>query len=212
MDLMRVGLLGGSFDPVHVGHLAMAELARDHGGLDQVWMLPAAAPPHKPDATLAPFNYRLDMLQLALAGHETVRPEPIEGSLPSPNYSVRTVRALMEKHAGYRFSLVVGSDTLGDFPHWHKTAELAGLLEKIVVMPRPGFPVPQGGAGEGIAVDKVMVLGGLPTLEISSTWLRKAIEGGRSVRFLVPRAVEQFIKEHSLYGYGSATPARGPGR
>jgi nicotinate-nucleotide adenylyltransferase len=210
---MRVGLLGGSFDPVHIGHLAMAELARDHGGLDQVWMLPAAAPPHKPNANLAAFNYRHDMLQLALAGHETVRPEPIEGTLPPPSFTIRTVQALMERHPDHRFSLVLGSDTLADFPNWHKTADLAELLNSIVVMPRPGFPVlPMDELVRRLGVvSRVMVLEGMPTLDISSSWLRKSIETGRSVRFLVPRAVEQFIKEHGLYGYGSGTPARGSG-
>lgn len=210
---MRVGLLGGSFDPVHVGHLAMAELARDRAGFDQVWMVPAAHPPHKPGASLAGFHYRLDMLQLALAGHETLRPEPIESSLNPPSYTLQTVKALRERHPDHRFSLVMGSDTLHDFPNWHKSLELAEMLESIVVMPRPGSPVNHGDANRQDARigTSTRVLADMPILEISSTWLRSAIASGRSVRFLIPRAVEQFIKEHGLYGYESGTPARGSG-
>ncbi len=208
---MRVGLLGGSFDPVHIGHLAMAEMARDRAGFDQVWLIPATAPPHKPKAVLAPFQSRLDMLQLALAGHETVRPEAIEGSLPQPSYTLNTVKALRERHPENTFSLILGSDTLLDLPNWHKCTELLQNVESVVVMPRPGSVVPSPDElRQRLKSDiPVITMNDLPVLEISSSWLRRSLENGHSIRFLVPRSVEQFIKEHGLYGFG--TLARGSG-
>src|SRR5215470_13076021 len=105
---MRVGVFGGTFDPVHLGHLILAEQCREQGRLDQVWFLPSAHPPHKLHERLTRFDQRVEMLQLALAGHESFRIEEIEKELPAPGYTVDTVAALHRRHPGDEFLLLTG--------------------------------------------------------------------------------------------------------
>jgi len=138
---MRIGLFGGSFDPVHVGHLAMAEQALHQAGLDEVWFLPAAAAPHKTGKSQANFQSRLDMLQLATAGHHRLKTCAIEKDLPTPSYTINTIRALSTNHPGNQWYFILGGDMLADLPLWREPGqivEMAGL----VVMPRPGSTAP----------------------------------------------------------------------
>jgi len=202
---MRIGLFGGSFDPVHVGHLAMAEQALHQAGLDEVWFLPAASAPHKPGKSQANFQSRLDMLQLATAGHHRLKTCAIEKDLPTPSYTINTIRALSTNHPGNQWYFILGGDMLADLPLWREPGqivEMAGL----VVMPRPGSTAPNS---EDLRLKlgkpvRLLALEG-PALEVSSGWIRSTLASGGSVRYLVPRAVERYIQEHGLYG--AAEPA-----
>ncbi|MFM8931559.1 MAG: nicotinate (nicotinamide) nucleotide adenylyltransferase [Gemmataceae bacterium] len=202
---MRIGLFGGSFDPVHVGHLAMAEQALHQAGLDEVWFLPAAAAPHKPEKARATFQARLDMLQLATAGHDRLKTCAIEKDLPAPNYTINTLRALTASHPGHQWYFILGGDMLADLPQWREPGQIVDMAG-LVVMPRPGTA---GTTSEDLRQKlgkpvRLLRLEG-PALEVSSGWIRSTLASGGSVRYLVPRAVERYIQEHELYG--AADPA-----
>jgi nicotinate-nucleotide adenylyltransferase len=196
---MRVGLFGGTFDPVHLGHLILAEQCREQGRLDQVWFLPSAHPPHKSQDHLTRFEQRVEMLQLAVAGHEAFRIEEIEKELPAPGYTVKTAVALRQRHPHDDFFLLVGGDSLKDLPGWRepdRLAELVGLL----VLPRPGYPTPpEEQLRRTMPKLRLLVVEEPPLVSIASSDLRARVVAGRSIRYLVPRAVEVYIREKGLY-------------
>src|SRR5919199_5145855 len=111
---MRVGIFGGTFDPVHLGHLILAEQCREQGQLDQVWFIPAARPPHKQDQSLAPFAQRVEMLSLAIAGNPAFRIDELEKDRAGPSYTVDTLAELQRHHPGTEWFLLIGSDCLPD--------------------------------------------------------------------------------------------------
>lgn len=201
--MSRIGLLGGSFNPVHLGHLIVAQDAWEQFGLDQVWLVPCAAPPHKPLEGLAEARHRVAMLELAVAGDPRLAVSRIEVERGGISYSVDTVRALRAMHPGTDFFFVVGSDTLLELSTWR---EIASLLElcTVVALERPGFersrlrpemlrlPEPWPArllerVARGHAV------------EISSSDIRRRVAQGRSIQFLVPAAVAGYIFEQKLY-------------
>jgi nicotinate-nucleotide adenylyltransferase len=201
--LHRVGIFGGTFDPVHLGHLIMAEQCREQAELDQVWFVPAARPPHKQDQPLTGFAQRVEMLALAVAGMPAFRIEELEKDRPGPSYTVETLEELHRRHPDTQFSLLLGSDSLPDLPMWRNPTRIVELAE-LLIFPRPGWPLP--------SVDEVRQTLGLapqfplriraiesPQIDIASRDLRHRIAQHRSVRFLIPRAVECYIEEKKLY-------------
>jgi nicotinate-nucleotide adenylyltransferase len=200
---MRIGIFGGTFDPVHTGHLILAEQGREQGRLDEVWFVPAAHPPHKDEPDLTRFEQRVEMLALALAGNPAFRIDELEKERPGPSYTVDTLAELRRRHPAHEFFLLIGSDTLGDFPHWHqplRVLEQAALL----VMARPGSVVltaeqlhqrlhlPEK---TPLRLEVVQT----PDIDISSRDLRHRAAAGRSLRYFLPRAVECYIHEKRLY-------------
>ncbi len=135
----RIGIFGGTFDPVHLGHLIMAEQCREQGQLDQVWFIPAARPPHKQDRPLTGFVHRVEMLALAIAGMPAFRIDELEKDRPGPSYTADTLAEFRRRHPQAEFFLVIGSDTLVDLPHWREPARIAQLAG-FVVWERPGWP------------------------------------------------------------------------
>src|SRR3954463_4963456 len=134
---MRIGIFGGPFDPVPLGHLILAEQCRDQAALDEVWFLPSHRPPHKAEQAVTRFDQRCEMLELATAGHPHFRIDRIEKELPPPSYTAETLAELHRRHPGNEFFLLMGSDGLPDLPGWYepvRVVEQAGL----VVVPRPG--------------------------------------------------------------------------
>lgn len=199
---MRIGLLGGTFDPVHLGHLILGEQGREQGRLDEVWFLPSAYPPHKMDRPLTRFEQRCDMLELALAGHPQFRIERIEKDLPAPSYTVETLAALRERHPEHEFFLLLGADGLADLPGWYQPQRIvaqAGLL----VAPRPGTLLwTAERLAEALGLEPLQLrlqYIACPLIEIASREIRRAIAHGWSIRYLVPRAVEEYIRERRLY-------------
>jgi nicotinate-nucleotide adenylyltransferase len=198
---MHIGVFGGTFDPVHYGHLILAEQCREQGRLDQVWFVPAARPPHKGEEAVSRFEHRAEMLALAVAGNPAFRVEPIEKDRPGPSYTSDTLAELHRLHPADEFFLLVGSDTLKDLPDWHEPHVVlrhAGLL----VMLRPDNPlVPAeqlrarlpGGAPLRLEVVET------PLIDISSRDLRRRAAAGRSLRYFLPRAVECYVLEKGLY-------------
>ncbi len=199
---MRIGLFGGTFDPVHAGHLILAERCREDAGFDQVWFLPSYQPPHKADRVLARFEHRSDMLTLATTGQPAFKVDPVERDLPTPSYTARTLAAIQAMHPADTFALILGADCLPDLSHWYQPAEIVTRAE-LVVVPRAGvefWPADRVAAAVGVPAGSVKLTAVVcPLVEISSRDVRGRVAAGRSVRFLVPRAVEEFIRERKLY-------------
>jgi nicotinate-nucleotide adenylyltransferase len=200
---MRIGIFGGSFDPVHYGHLILAETCRESCCLDEVWFLPAATPPHKQGHDLSPASVRVDMLQLALGGHESMKVSTVEIDRGGISYTVETLRLIRQKHSEVELFLIIGADSLADLPTWREPREICELAIPLVVR-RRGSPVPDLSVLSGIVADERLKTIAehqieTPTIELSSTDLRNRAKANRSLRFRTPRAVEQFILENKLY-------------
>jgi len=200
---MRVGVFGGTFDPVHLGHLILAEQCREQAALDQVWFVPAARPPHKLERSLTPFPQRLEMLSLAVAGHPAFRIDDLEKNRPGPSYTVDTLEELHQRCPDTEWSLILGSDSLPDLPRWREPARIVALAELLIVA-RPDWPTPSAEelrAALGLPSEAPLRsrLVAAPLIGISSHDLRRRVHDGRSIRYLVPRAVECYIDNHGLY-------------
>ena len=200
---MRIGIFGGTFDPVHLGHLILAEQCREQGQLDQVLFIPAARPPHKRDVPLTPFAQRVEMLALAIAGQPAFRVDELERDRPGPSYTVDTLEAIRARHPEAELFLVIGSDTLHDLTEWRapgRIMELAGLL----IAARPGWEMI---SAETLRADLQLPAAmplryqvvSMPLIDISSRDLRRRAGQKLSLRYLVPRAVEAYIQDKRLY-------------
>ena len=188
-------LFGGSFDPVHVAHLIVAEAAAEALGPGAtVTFLPAREQPFKRAAHQATPEQRAAMLDLAVAGNPRLGVERIELSLPTPSYTVRTLRALAERGPGRgegnRFTLLLGADAARDLASWWEVEALPGLAD-IVVFARPGGAVPKHPL-----ISRVIPV---PSIELSATRIRERVKHGRSIRYLVPDGVRDYIAAHGLY-------------
>ena len=187
-------MLGGTFDPIHVGHLRAAENARTALGLDAVVLVPAARPPHRESPSASALD-RYAMVALAAAGRPELVPSDLELRRDGPSYTVDTVAALREAHPGAEVVLVIGSDQLPTVPEWREPARLLDLCT-LAVVARPGVEtaVPPGLPGE-------TMIRRVPSSElaVSSSDLRQRLREGESVRFLVPDAVADYIAKRGLY-------------
>lgn len=200
---MRIGIFGGTFDPVHLGHLILAEQCREQAALDQVWFVPAARPPHKLDRPLTRFDQRAEMLALAIAGQPAFRVSDVEKERPGPSYTADTLEALCRQHPGDEFFLLIGSDTVADLPTWHEPWRIVGHAG-LVVAARPGHAVlspAEVRSALRLAADEALRYQAVqtPLIDIASRDLRCRVAEGRSIRYLVPRAVECYIQDKGLY-------------
>jgi nicotinate-nucleotide adenylyltransferase len=165
--------------------------------------MPSAHPPHKSSAAVTRFEQRCEMIELAIAGHPAFRVERVEKELPPPSYTAETLAELRRRHPADEFFLLMGSDTLPDLPMWYeprRVVEQAGL----VVVPRPGvmlWTADRLATALGIDASAVRLqFVACPMIEIASRELRRAMADGMSVRYMVPRAVEEYIRDRKLYG------------
>lgn len=200
---MRLGLYGGSFDPVHYGHLLLAECCRETLALDEVWLIPAARPPHKQSRVLAPEKQRYEMLELALAGHEQLRASKLELDRGGVSYTVDTLLSVRELAPGAELFLLMGADSLADLPTWREPRRICELSLPAVVR-RGGSAEPDFEALRGVISDERLTAMRaaqvqMPLIELSSTDLRQRAASGRSLRFRTPRAVEKYIETQRLY-------------
>jgi len=191
---MDIGLFGGSFNPPHVAHLIVAEVARDQFGFDEVWWIPNATPPHKPQDELAEVDHRLEMTRRAVEDNPAFRVCDIEVERSGVSYTVETVRVLQEKRPDTDFALLIGSDSLDHFAEWHKPDEIAERVP-LVVYKRPGVidAVPQSRFANHVRFVSA------PVMEVSGTEIRSRCSADRSIRYLVPESVRAYIDEHELY-------------
>ena len=191
MATQRIGLLFGSFNPVHVGHLILAEHFATRTDLAEVWFVVSPHSPFKNAADLRPEAERLHLVQLAIAGNPGLRAEAIEFSLPRPSYTIATLDALRQRHPTADFVLLMGADNLPGLPRWQEAARLLAEID-IYVYPRPGTPLP-----DLAAFPRAQVMTA-PLLDISATYIRESLRQGRSIRYLVPAAVEAELLRKTL--------------
>jgi nicotinate-nucleotide adenylyltransferase len=194
----RLGVFGGTFDPPHVGHLAMAEWARVRLELDRVLFVPAGRPPHKPRARVSSAAARLAMTRLAVRGNPAFEVSPIEVRSPAPSYTVDTLRRLRAARPNARWFLLIGADSLDEFHTWREPEAILALAT-LAVASRPGASRPRP---RGWAKRRGVVWLGNPGLEVSSTLVRARAREGRSVRYLVPDPVARYVARHRLYARG----------
>ncbi len=192
-DHSVIGILGGSFNPVHIGHLMLASYLKQFCGLDAVWLTLSPLNPLKshPDE-LIPDLQRLEMLKIATrdAG-EGIGVCDIELSMPRPSYTINTLRLLQRRYRNKHFKLIIGSDNWRIFEQWK---DYEAILEEfgVLVYPRPGYPVPHRYEDGMEVVDA-------PMSSLSSTFVRNAISRGKDMNFFLPPGVYDYIKEHSIY-------------
>ena len=206
---MRLGLYGGSFDPVHLGHLILAEQCREQCALDEVWFLPAASPPHKAHRELTPGKARVEMLEFATAGHPEFVVNRMELQRGGTTYTVDTLQQLHDEDASRELFFLIGADSLSDLATWREPERIAELATVVAVnrgdRPLPQLDTLQAQLGEKIASRVALV--SMPGIDLSATDIRRRVRDGKSIRYLVPRAVEIYIAEHGLYQNGDEQDA-----
>ncbi len=196
----RIGIFGGTFDPIHVGHLILAEEAHDQLKLDRILLVPAGDPPHKRDRTLSPVAHRLRMCELATHDIDYITISRVDADRPGPHYTSDMVRLLREQVGpDVELFFLMGMDSLRDLPTWH---EAGWLVEncRLVALARHDVQLDWEkleAALPGLR-DRVIILD-MPEIEIASNVLRERVRTGRSIRHQVPAAVEAYIYEHRLY-------------
>ena len=202
---MRVGIFGGTFDPIHLGHLAVARSIQSSLGLDNVVFVPAGQPWLKADTPVSRVEDRVQMLRLALARRRALELSTIEADRPGPSYTVDTMETLQRQlGSDADFFFLLGSDALMDIAKWKEPQRLIQLCQ-LVAFARPGFGLPTMEALE-VAVPGIsmrVVFAEVPQVNIRATDIRRRIAEGRCIQRLVPRAVERYILEHGLYEAGS---------
>lgn len=200
---MRVGVFGGSFDPIHLGHLILAEMCFEQLRLDEVRFTPTAVAPHKQDRRPTPAEHRAAMIELAIAGREGFVLSRIELDRGGVNYTVDTLATMAGEQPECELFLLLGADMLNDLPNWRRASEVCRLALPVGVqragMPPPEFerlrPLVEPDRWEAIRTAEVV----MPLVGISSSMIRQRAAAGKSIRFLTPRAVEAYIEHHRLY-------------
>lgn len=190
--MKRIGLFGGSFDPVHCGHLLMARAAMEEAALERLIFIPAAQSPFKPDSKPTPPEVRSAMLRLALAGQTEFEVDELEIHRGGVSYTIDTVREFHRRHPQATFWYLIGADHVPLLPKWREASELAKMVEFLVI-PRPGeppAPLPKPFHGQ--------VLKGFP-FGVSSTKIRERVKAGLPIDYLVPPAVVESIRNNRLY-------------
>lgn len=196
----RIGILGGTFDPPHVGHLWLAALASDSLRLQQVLFMPAAQPPHKRRRGMSSITERLLMTRLAIGGNPRFQLSTLEVGRPGPSYTIDSIEELLRSHADARLFLIMAADSLAQIDSWREPDRLLSLVEW-AVGPRPGNELPDKAALRrrfGSAARRIHLLKG-PALEVSATDIRQRVAARKTIRYLVPQAVEELILDKGLY-------------
>lgn len=198
----KLGVFGGTFDPIHLAHLIVAEQAREQLELDALILLPAAIPPHKQRREITDGKHRLEMARLAVAGNPAFDVSDLELRREGVSYTVDTLRWLHEQHPDDELFLLLGADSLSDLPNWYRPDEIRRLAT-LAVAGRPRSPsiesphshhspTSPGDSSNARVID-------IPLMDISSTEIRNRVASRRSIRYMVPAAVEAYIAAHGLY-------------
>ncbi len=200
---MRIGIFGGSFDPIHAGHLILAEQCREQARLDEVWFVPCALQPHKEDGAHATDRQRSEMIEMAIAGHASFRLSKIELERGGVSYTVETLAQVAAQQPDAELFLLMGDDSLESFSRWREPQRILQLAIPLVVN-RPG-----SGKVDLSALSPLVDAARLaefesyrvesPAIEISSRAIRESLQNHRSVRYLMPRSVEKYVQTQQLY-------------
>lgn len=199
-DYKRVGVFGGTFNPLHQGHLIVAEFAAETLSLDLVLFAPVGQPPHKNGRNLAAIEHRIQMIDSSITDNSRFQLSLVDVERPAPHYSVDTVKRLKAQYEQSQLFFVMGGDALKDFPSWHRPSEIVEYC-RLAVMRRPSSKPVQPDMHEAVmpglkhSVDMIEA----PPIGISSTRIREQLAAGKSVRYLVPNPVLDYIHAHRLY-------------
>ncbi|MDA9002499.1 nicotinate (nicotinamide) nucleotide adenylyltransferase [Flavobacteriaceae bacterium] len=191
---MKIGLFFGTYNPIHVGHLIIANHLAEHSDLDQIWLVVTPQSPHKTKQSLLDNHQRLELVFLATKDYPKLAPSAIEFNLPQPNYTVRTLAYLEEKHPENQFALIMGEDNLWSLPKW-KNAEVIMGNYPIYVYPRKMNP----SSGSASFSSETITYLDAPIIEVSSTFIRQQIKDGKNIKPLLPMAVWNYIDEMNFY-------------
>ena len=189
---MRIGIFGGSFDPIHVAHLILAEQCREQGQLDRLLFIPAPRPPHKHNSTIASFDDRVAMLSLAIENQPQFAVDICEQDREGLSYTVDTLRYLRQREPGSEWHLILGGDSVRDLELWREPHKIATQC-KLLIVQRPGVQ-----ASLPPAYFQYQIVDS-PLIDISSTAIRTKLAAGQSIRYLVPAAVEDYIRSKQIY-------------
>ena len=197
----NIGLFFGSFNPIHNGHLMIANWMAEYTDLDQVWFVVSPLNPFKAGTSLLPDYQRLELVNRAIGDDSRFRASSIEFNLPRPSYTIDTLAHLKEQHPDYQFILIMGSDQLPDFHRWKNPDQLLEQY-RLLVYPRPGDGGPRtadGGRRQELMDHPSVTLVNAPMMEVSSSFIRSAIREGKDVRFFLPPAVWEYVREMHFY-------------
>jgi nicotinate-nucleotide adenylyltransferase len=197
---MKIGVLGGTFDPIHLGHLKVAEEVTASLTLDEVIFMPAGQPWLKADNLISLAEHRLEMIRLALAGRDNFKLSTMEIERPGPTYTVDTMAELGRQLGSEELFFILGWDNLSQLPQWHEPSRLIELC-RLVAVPRVDFPPPDLASLDGAipGLSKRVILLNAPRIDVNASEIRRMVAQGLSIRNLVPEVVERYIKEHRLY-------------
>ena len=189
---IRTGLFGGTFNPIHLGHLALANYLCEENWVDELWFLITPQNPFKQEQTLLDNHLRMKMVEAAIADYPRFKASDFEFTLPRPSYTVTTLQKLSETYPDREFVLIIGADNWAAFDKWKSPEEIL-RNHRILVYPRPGYEInPHELPAQVQAVTT-------PLLEISSTFIRESIASGKDIRYFLHPEVYRFIKQHQLY-------------
>jgi nicotinate-nucleotide adenylyltransferase len=194
----RVGILGGTFNPVHVGHLVLAQTALDACNLSSVWFIPCCRPPHKSSSGLIPARHRMAMLKSAIRGNPRFRVCDIELRRGGVSYAVDTIDALRIRHPRTDFVFLIGADALPELHHWRDIRRLLRLCA-MAVFARPGWPVVRPRLPAPWSARIMSNVHAERVVDVSSSEIRNLVARGASIRYLVPDGVARYIGKHRLY-------------
>ncbi|WP_410767877.1 nicotinate-nucleotide adenylyltransferase [Fontibacillus sp. BL9] len=197
--MKRVGIMGGAFDPIHLGHLLAAEAAREQYRLEEVWFMPSHIPPHKHQAGVSG-EQRLAMVEAATSSHPAFKTLDIELRRGGVSYTVDTIKELRGQHPDLKLHFIIGADMVNYLPKWEGIEELTGML-RFIGLQRPGSFLELDALPPYI--QDAVLLADMPLVDISSSLIRKRISSGLSVRYMVPEAVYEYIVRSGLYGIHS---------
>lgn len=200
---MRIGLFGGTFDPIHYGHLLLAECCREQCRLDEVWFLPTATPPHKQDQQPTAAEHRVAMLELATAGNPAFSVCRHEIERGGVNYSVDTLAHFHAEDPARELFFLLGADMLFDLPKWREASRVCELAVPVAVA-RPGVgPIDFGCLKDIVTADRLDLIRRhqveIPQIDLSASDIRQRVSVGHGIRYRVPLAVEKYIETHGLY-------------
>lgn len=188
--MKKIGIVGGTFDPPHQGHLLIANEALHGLSLDEIWFLPNQEPPHKQKSDSVNNEDRLKMLELATRDEPLFKIEKVELERPGPSYTYDTIKILTERHPNVRFYFIIGADMIEYLPKWYKIDELVNLITFVGVN-RHNY---------NTSTEYPIIHIEIPEFQVSSSLIRKRLKEGKTVRYLVPDTVIDYLKEKNLYG------------
>lgn len=189
---MKIGLFFGSFNPIHIGHLAIANYIKEFSDLDELWLIVSPQNPLKKKKTLLDEYERLKMVELALSNDDKIKASDIEFRLPKPSFTIDTLTYLNEKFPKNEFAIILGTDNFESFHKWKNYEEILKQY-KLYVYPRPGYDL--GDYKNHPSIKQIDA----PIMEISSSFIRKSIQEGKNVRHFLPERVYQYINEMFFY-------------